>query len=135
LRLSYFKAFVVQSFCLGHSAYVSSVVVYKNRVFSSGGDSTVHEWNIENGGSVAHSEKLGDDPVRRLRILPKEDLFYMVVIAGSRLIVLDGKLQLIKNIEVSSEIMDITVQEGNVVGVTRFVNFTFLKSCFGASHD
>ncbi|KHJ80577.1 hypothetical protein OESDEN_19745 [Oesophagostomum dentatum] len=121
IRVSrYPQAYVVQSFCLGHSAYVSSVAVYKNRVFSSGGDSIVHEWNIENGGSIAHSEKLCDDPVRRLCILPKEvqDLFYVVVIAGSRLIVLDDKLQLIKNIEVSSEIMDITVQEGNVVGVS-----------------
>ncbi|KHJ93285.1 hypothetical protein OESDEN_06806 [Oesophagostomum dentatum] len=119
IRVSrYPQAFVVQSFCLGHSAYVSSIAMYKNRVFSSGGDSIVHEWNIENGRSIAQSEKLGDDPVRRLCILPKDDLFYVVVVAGSRLIVLDDKLQLIKNIEVSSEIMDITVQEGSVAGVS-----------------
>lgn len=79
----------MQSFCLGHSAYVGSIAVHGSRVFSSGnsqslnlipleklevysgGDSTVHEWDIESGNTLAQSEKLGEDPVRRVCVLSK----------------------------------------------------------------
>ncbi|RCN40575.1 WD domain, G-beta repeat protein [Ancylostoma caninum] len=67
----YFKAFVVQSFCLGHSAYVGSVAVHGDHVFSSGGDSIVYEWDIDSGKPIVQSEKLSEDPVRRVCVLPK----------------------------------------------------------------
>ncbi|VDK62301.1 unnamed protein product [Cylicostephanus goldi] len=71
IRVSrYPQAFVVQSFCLGHDAYVSSLAQSGTRVFSCGGDGVVHEWDIQNGQSVAHSVKLGDEPSRKLCILP-----------------------------------------------------------------
>ncbi|RCN24029.1 hypothetical protein ANCCAN_30282 [Ancylostoma caninum] len=122
IRVSrYPQAFVVQSFCLGHLAYVGSVAVHGDHVFSSGGDSIVYEWDIESGKPIAQSEKVGEDPVRRVCVLPKGDLFHVVAAAGKTLYVLDDKLHLVKAIEAPSDIMDITALEGNVVAVSRYV--------------
>ncbi|KIH64243.1 hypothetical protein ANCDUO_05445 [Ancylostoma duodenale] len=123
IRVSrYPQAFVVQSFCLGQSAYVGSLAVHGDHVFSSGGDSIVYEWDVESGKPVAQSEKLSEDPVRRVCVLPKGDLFNVVAAAGKALHVLDDKLHLIKNIETPSDIMDITTHEGNIVAVSSLLN-------------
>ncbi|EYB87220.1 hypothetical protein Y032_0266g695 [Ancylostoma ceylanicum] len=125
IRVSrYPQAFVVQSFCLGHSAYVGSVAVHGDNVFTSGGDSIVYKWDIESGKPVAQSEKLGEDPVRRVSVLPRDDLFNIVAAAGKTLHVLDDKLQLVKSLETPSEIMDITTQDGNIVAVSSAGVFT-----------
>ncbi|KAK6745123.1 hypothetical protein RB195_011686 [Necator americanus] len=126
IRVSrYPQAFVVQSFCLGHSAYVSSVAVHGHRVFSTGGDSIVHEWNIETGKSVAKSDKLDEVPVRRICLLPKDEKFNIVAISGNKLHILNEKLQEIRSVDASSAIMDVSVLEENVYCVSSSGVFSF----------
>ncbi|VDP03441.1 unnamed protein product [Heligmosomoides polygyrus] len=119
IRVSrYPEAYVVQSFCLGHSAYVSSVALRRGRFFSSGGDGVVHEWAMESGTSVAHSDRLGEGPIRRIRVLEKEDGLCIVAITGSTLLLLDGELKCIKTFKTSDPLMDIALSDGAVVAVT-----------------
>ncbi|VDM68541.1 unnamed protein product [Strongylus vulgaris] len=129
IRVSrYPQAFVVQSFCLGHSAYVSSIASYGTRVFSSGGDATVHEWNIENGSSIAHSDKLGDKPVRKLCILARDNLLNVVAVGGNVIHLLDDKLNLLKSVSTTSEIMDVAVHDMKIFTISGCVPFRFSGS-------
>ncbi|VDN22552.1 unnamed protein product [Cylicostephanus goldi] len=120
IRVSrYPQAFVVQSFCLGHDAYVSSLAQSGTRVFSCGGDGVVHEWDIQNGQSIAHSVKLGDEPLRKLRILSVGESFEIVTVGGCTIFRLDDKLNLIKSFKTPSEIMDMTIQDMKLIAISN----------------
>ncbi|PIO72729.1 hypothetical protein TELCIR_05333 [Teladorsagia circumcincta] len=119
IRVSrYPEAFVIQSFCLGHSAYVSSIAVKGDRLFSSGGDGFVHEWDAESGTSVAQSQKLGEEPIRRIRICKNDNKICLAAITRSALTLLDEKLTIMKSFSTPDSLMDITPFKEHIIGVS-----------------
>ncbi|VDM59084.1 unnamed protein product [Angiostrongylus costaricensis] len=136
------RAYVVQSYCLGHTAYVSSMALLGNRLFSSGGDSIVIEWDMESGKGVSRSGKLGEPPVRRIIVIEKvvfsfvfhfplgvltailfaqerqDRTFFVIAAVGPTLHVLDERLQSVTSIEISQTIMDIAFVDGSLIGVS-----------------
>ncbi|KAJ1360955.1 hypothetical protein KIN20_020089 [Parelaphostrongylus tenuis] len=99
IRVSrYPQTYVIQSYCLGHSAYVSSLALLGNRLFSSGGDSIVIEWELECGKVVTRSEKLDELPVRRILAFEQDKTLFVVAAAGPTLHILDEHLQSVSSI-------------------------------------
>ncbi|VDO42549.1 unnamed protein product [Haemonchus placei] len=119
VRISrYPQAYAIQSFCLGHSAYVSTIALHGGRLFSSGGDSVVHEWDMERGTCLSRSEKVSENPVRRMCICEAENKVCIAAIAGTLLTVLDEKLKVVNKFSSSDPLMDITWHKGNIIGVS-----------------
>uniref|UniRef100_A0A7I5E956 tRNA (guanine-N(7)-)-methyltransferase non-catalytic subunit n=1 Tax=Haemonchus contortus TaxID=6289 RepID=A0A7I5E956_HAECO len=120
IRISrYPEAYAIQSFCLGHSAYVSTIALHGGRLFSSGGDSVVHEWDMERGTCLARSERVSENPVRRMCICETENKVCIAAIAGTLLTVLDDKLKVVNKFSSSDPLMDITSHKGNIIGVSN----------------
>ncbi|KAK6024014.1 WD domain, G-beta repeat protein [Ostertagia ostertagi] len=118
IRVSrYPEAYVIQSFCLGHSAYVSSIAVDGDHLFSSGGDGFVHEWDVESGTSLAQSQKLGEEPIRRIRVCKKDNKVCLAAITRTALTLLDEKLTIMKSFNTADSLMDITPFKGHIIGV------------------
>ncbi|PIO63616.1 WD domain, G-beta repeat protein [Teladorsagia circumcincta] len=111
-------AYVIQSFCLGHSAYVSSLAINDGHLFSSGGDGFVHEWDVESGTSVAQSQKLGEEPIRRIRTCKKDNKVFLAAITQSALTLLDEKLAVTKSFTTADSLMDITPFKEHIIGVS-----------------
>ncbi|VDL81834.1 unnamed protein product [Nippostrongylus brasiliensis] len=114
----YPKAYVIQSFCLGHSAYVSSLAVCGDRLFSSGGDGIIFEWDPENGTPIAQSDKLGDEPIRRIALLDKDKADRIVAIVGGSILLLDEALKPVKTIKTSEFLMDMIPFAGRVIAAS-----------------
>ncbi|KAK5974221.1 tRNA (guanine-N(7)-)-methyltransferase non-catalytic subunit [Trichostrongylus colubriformis] len=135
IRVSrYPEAYVIQSFCLGHSAYVSSVVPSGNGLFSGGGDGIVHEWHMESGTSIAQSEKVNEEPIRRMCVSTNDSKFCLAAIMGKTLVIFDEKLKVTNTFDVSDALMDITSFKGTIVGVSRSCVIVF-NPFDGTSHS
>ncbi|KJH50285.1 WD domain, G-beta repeat protein [Dictyocaulus viviparus] len=112
------QAFVVQSYCLGHTAYVSSLALCDDLLFSGGGDSVVIEWDVKHGKIVNQSAKLDKEPVRRVAILKKDGALFVIAVAGFSMYVLDRELHLVVKMKTSHIIMDVTVVDDGLLGVS-----------------
>ncbi|PAV63507.1 hypothetical protein WR25_07680 [Diploscapter pachys] len=73
IRVSrYPQCFVIENFCLGHTEFVSTMAVHENRLFSSGGDATIKEWDYQTGQLLRESAPLklaaqkGVKPIRKI---------------------------------------------------------------------
>lgn len=83
VRISrYPQTFIIENFCLGHTAFVNSVVYFTDTIIASagkflqyyyyfiwknlGGDSTIRLWNLCDGKCVFATEKISKSPIRKL---------------------------------------------------------------------
>lgn len=71
------------------------------------------EWDVS--GALG---PVREGPIRRIRVLEKEDGLCIVAITGSTLLLLDGELKCIKTFKTSDPLMDIALSDGAVVAVT-----------------
>ncbi|KAK6036849.1 WD domain, G-beta repeat protein, partial [Cooperia oncophora] len=120
IRVSrYPEAYIIESFCLGHSAYVGSIAPHGNRLFSSGGDGIVHEWDVESGSSLAESKKIDEEPIRRICVCEKDSNLCIAATMGSTMTVFNDKLEVMKRYITFDSLTDITPFKGNIIGVSR----------------
>ena len=86
----YPQTFVIENFCLGHTSFVSSICPLSEHLLASGGvflqffefniaqalggESVIHLWDISSGETICASEKLCDEPVKK--ILPIVYVWY-----------------------------------------------------------
>lgn len=63
----YPQTFVIENFCLGHTSFVSSICPLSEHLLASGGgESVIHLWDISTGETICASEKLCNEPVKKI---------------------------------------------------------------------
>uniref|UniRef100_A0A914CF67 WD repeat-containing protein 4 homolog n=1 Tax=Acrobeloides nanus TaxID=290746 RepID=A0A914CF67_9BILA len=70
----------IRHFLLGHESYVNSVNIFENYIISSGGDSKIIVWDINKGERVLSSDRVCENPVRKISLLPFKDSVYLIVL-------------------------------------------------------
>jgi len=79
LRITrYPQTHIIESFCLGHFAYVKSIVCVDERtVATGGGDGEIRLWDLLTGACI-FTEQSFDDPIRKLEFCPKEKVLIVL---------------------------------------------------------